>query len=965
MVKGELRVEMLGSLRVRVGEETAVFRTDAERALLAYLAAHPGIPQRRDTLAGLLSPDRPDKEALTYLRNRLTRLREALGDGAATPPYLEIDRKQIALRRGEDVVIDVVQFEQAVAEVAAHRHRQLAGCPICLARLATAVSLIRGELLAGLNFPSETWQAWLTARREHIQQQALAAMTQLREAKMQLGEWTAVLHLAQRQLQLEPWLEAAHRAVMQAHTHLGDRNAALTQFEQCQRILQEELGVAPEEETQQLRQRIFEDELAGDFETAVPGNLPHPTSPFFGREAEQSVLLQRLVDPTYRLITLVGTGGIGKTRLSLEVGRQVQTSFPDGVWFVSLEAVQGGPEQIKIAVGEALGLAQNEKQFTGEQVLALLRDKQLLLIFDNSEVALDDLAFIPEWLRRAPHIAILATSREPLNFQAESVVVLDGLPDQAAEALFAERGQMARADFAVTAENLPQIRHICQLVDGSPLGILLAAAWVRRRSLAQIIIGIGQSLDFLSTRLRDVDPRHRSVRAVFEASWQLLEPTDQAVFSALSVFPAGFTAVAAQAIAHATLFDLDTLCEKSLLVQQPEAQRYEMHSLLRQFAADKLAAGTAEVEQAFVAYFGEFAQENREDYAALQPEWGNLLTAVRHSHKHQLWSQTLGLVQTLDEPWFRQIRFGEMRQGLTLALEAATVLQDRPMQAWARLRLGEIETELNDYAAAAAHLEKGLQLFLRLEDSLGVAAAKFWYGRIKNEQAQPEQALSLFEESRRIYEEEEAWLDVAKCLNKIAVCHMKLQPDFAMTHEYLEKSLILQRQMPPSITYVETLRYLARIKINFGDYVTAEKALAEAAAICQAEGDIGEYTAVLFEEMILHKKREQLDIALQVGYECFNLLNQLGSLRWQALIKMQLGMMHQAKKELDKALPLMLEGLQIFVELDDLLEEAHAHFCLHKLYVELNEVEKSHKAKQRAIHLNTSLKNPWLGSLLG
>ena len=177
-----LKIQLLGSLQVKVGEDTAVFRTDAERVLLATLAAHQAIPQRRDTLAGLLSPDRPDKEALTYLRNRLTRLRKVIGDDTAVPPWLEIDRKQIALRAGDDIVIDVIQFEQCLETVEMHSHRQLAGCPPCLKRLETAVDLVRGELLAGLNFPSETWETWLTAQREHAKQRALEAMTLLRKA---------------------------------------------------------------------------------------------------------------------------------------------------------------------------------------------------------------------------------------------------------------------------------------------------------------------------------------------------------------------------------------------------------------------------------------------------------------------------------------------------------------------------------------------------------------------------------------------------------------------------------------------------------------------------------------------------------------------------------------------------------------------------------------------------------------
>ena len=953
---------MLGSLHVKVSGETAVFRTDAERTLLAYLAIHQGRPQRRDTLAGLLSPDRADKEALTYLRNRLTRLRRSLGDNQATPPWLEIDRKQIALRAGNDILIDLIQLEKRLSTVETHPHRQLAGCPTCLAQLQEVASLVRGELLAGLNFPSETWQAWLTVQREHIQQRAVEAMTLLREAQMQLGEWTAVLEIAQRQLSLEPWLEAAHRSIMQAHAHLGDRAAALAQFEQCEQILGDELGVAPEAETQELRQKIFEDELVGDLAlaTAVPHNLPLPTGQFFGREAEQTQLLQRLVDPDYRLITLVGTGGIGKTRLAVEVGRQVKTSFPDGVWFVSLEAVQGGAEQIKIAVGEALGLAQDDKQLTGDQVLAILRDKQMLLILDNCEVALDALAFIPEWLRRAPHIAILATSREPLNVRAESVIALAGLPLPTAEALFTERGQMARADFAITPENLAKIRHICQLVDGSPLGILLAAAWVRRRSLAQIIAGIGQSLDFLSTRLRDVYPRHRSVRAVFEASWQMLESAAQDVLAALAVFPASFTAVSAQAITNATIFDLDLLCEKSLLQQQQEPERYEMHSLLRQFAADKLADRAPAVERAFVAHFQQFAHEHREDYLALQPEWGNLLTAVRQAHAHQLWPQTLALVQTLDKPWFRQIRFSDMREGLTLALEAATVMQDQPARARTLLRLGEIETELNDYVAAEAHLTNGLQLFLRLEDSLGVAAAKYWYGRIQMEQAQDDKALELLEESRRIFAAAENWLGVARNLNLIALCHMKQNPDFPTAQTKLEQSVAIQKELPPSPIYVEALRYLARVKGIFGAYPAAEQDLIEAASVCQALQDMGEYAAVLFDRVVLCRRQEQFDAALQYGHECLQLFQKLGSLRWEGLVKMQLGILHQTKKDWAQALRLFGDCQRLFAELGDRYEQAYACYFLHQVYASTGNHEQSLLAKQQAAQLNAVLQDPEL-----
>lgn len=156
---------MFGPLRVRVAGEMADFRTHAEWALLPYLAACQGAAQRRDSLAGLLSPDRSDIEALTYLRNRLTRLREQIGDDKAEPPWLELDRKQIGLRSSERIVVDLSQFDQHLATVEAHAHRQLAGCPSYLETLQRAVQLVRGEVLAGLNFPSEPWQTWLAAQR--------------------------------------------------------------------------------------------------------------------------------------------------------------------------------------------------------------------------------------------------------------------------------------------------------------------------------------------------------------------------------------------------------------------------------------------------------------------------------------------------------------------------------------------------------------------------------------------------------------------------------------------------------------------------------------------------------------------------------------------------------------------------------------------------------------------------------
>ncbi|HFQ92841.1 MAG TPA: hypothetical protein ENK32_02445 [Anaerolineae bacterium] len=969
--RNELRIEMLGPLRVTVGGETAVFRTDAQRVLLAYLAARQGQPQRRDTLAALLTPDRPDREALTYLRNRLARLRKAIGDDTAVSPWLLIDRKQIALRAGGDIAVDLAQFERALTAVETHPHRQLAGCPDCLTRLETAVSLLRGDLLAGLNFSSETWQTWLTAQREHVHRRALEALDWLREAKMARGEWTAVCDAAQRQLRLEPWREAAHRALMQARAQLGDRAAALAQYDQCAQILWDELGVAPEEETAALWEKI---KMAGEGAIreplTVPANLPPPTARFVGRETELAWLLRRLADPNHRLITLVGAGGMGKTRLAVEAGRRAALNFPDGVWFAPLDALPPDAEQIKRAIGEAMGLAEGGRQLTGDQVAAALREKQTLLILDNCETALDGLGFLPDWLRRAPRLAVLAASREPLNFQAESVAALDGLPlgegeaMGAAETLFADRAQMARADFAATEENLPQIRRICRLVDGSPLGIALAAAWARRRSLAQIADGISQSLDLLSARQRDVDPRHRNMRAVFAASWRLLAPDERAALAALSVFPAPFSAEAAAQAAGVGLLTLDALCEKSLLQQQPERERYVWHSLLRRFAAEKLGEGETAVFAHYIAYYHHFAQTHCQNYPALQPEWPHLITAVTQAHAQQQWTAVVEMAQTLDEAWFRQIRFHDMRRGLGLAVAAAAHLPDKLALARLQLRLAEVEIELNDYAAARAQLLAAMPQLARLEDGRGLAQGNYLYGRIQLERAEDEAALRLFAEARDIFAAEGDWQGAARSLNLMALCRMKQNPDFSAARTLLEEAAALQRGRPPSPAYVETLRYLGRVNGVFGDFAAAEICLEEAADVSQALQDVGEYAAVLFDRVVLCRRRSRLEAALAYGRECLDLFRRLGSLRWEGLVKVQLGIIHQARGDYAPALACFQSSLQLFAELGDRYEQAYACYDLFVLYGTMGKTAESRAARRQALQLNEALQDPQLAAWL-
>ena len=607
MPSGKLSIRLLGSLQAQHDHNPITdFKTDSVRALLALLAMRQGQMQRRDVLADLLAPDKTNKDALSYLRIALTRLRGALHDREAEPPYLTINRKAVALNQGTHVWIDAVEFHSLLDQVERHEHRNVTQCATCLERLEQAAALVRGEFLAGLNFQSVSWQAWRREQHERIQARLLETLHTLGIWRIRQRNWAALLAVAQRMLTVDPSREQAHRWIIEAQWQLGELAAALIQYQHCVEILDEELGVSPSQETQALYAQVvagkasIKREIEADLEEG-PTNLPPAKTGFFGRNHQINQLKRLLTDRKHRLVTIVGPGGIGKTRLAQEIGRQLRPAFPDGVWFVSLAGTPAsGGDQIIAAIAQALDYSFLQNTPPIDQLIRkMLRDSEMLLILDNMEQLLDDVEILLTLLERTQRIVFLCTSREVLNFAEETVIPLQGLAvetvtqveDDAALrllplrypalGLFTERAERANGQFTLTSENAVQILEIGERVDGNPLGLELAASWVRSRSITQIVESINASADFLRTRRRDVPRRQRSIRAVFETSWAMLEPEDQGIFANLAVFRGGFSAEAAHTIADATLYDLDIFVDKSLLYF--ENGRYSIHELLREF----------------------------------------------------------------------------------------------------------------------------------------------------------------------------------------------------------------------------------------------------------------------------------------------------------------------------------------------------------------------------------------------
>ena len=618
-----LELSVLGTFHVTLdGRPVTRFRSNNNRGLLVYLALNGERAIPRDVLAALFWPDQTTDAAYNNLRQALYQLRQLLDDTAdADAPYLIVTRQTVQFNCASDHTLDVTRFLRAVEA----------------SDLDAAVAHYAGELLPGFTCDSLEFEAWLRLERERLHQLALEALFEAAQDHLTAGRLDRAQAHARRQLALEPWREPAHRQLMQAHALAGDRAAALAQYETCRSLLWEELGVEPAPETVALRDEIAAGRygpVATDEVVRPPQprrhNLPADLTPFLGREIELAAISRLLTHDEQRLVTIVGPGGMGKTRLALAVGAALLDQYEDGVYFVDLAPLTHATD-IPQAIAVALGYQPPDRSGALEpQLLAALNQRQLLLILDNFEHLLDGATLVSAMLLGCPRLSVLATSRERLHLTGESRYELGGLDfpgevsvevalSYTAVQLFVESGRRARPGFTLTADNVADVARICDQVQGMPLALVLAAAWLELLSPAEIAAEIARGLDFLAAELGDLPVRQRSMHAVFDCTWQLLSPEERTVVATLSVFHGGFSRDAAEQISGANLRLLLSLVNQSLLQRRPDG-RFAMHELLRQFAATQRRESlrSEEAELAHTHYFARLVKtelDRLHDYA--------------------------------------------------------------------------------------------------------------------------------------------------------------------------------------------------------------------------------------------------------------------------------------------------------------------------------------------------------------
>jgi predicted ATPase/DNA-binding SARP family transcriptional activator len=636
-------LKVMGNFEAYVmGNLITNFETNKVKALLVYLAIETDQGHSRDILADLLWSDGSQLSAKESLRHALAALRKTIGDQLSQPPFLLITREAIQINRHSNLQVDMWDFEGAFAQKSVSNNSQLS-----IANLQSAIDLYRGPFLDGFYSGSEVFEKWAQNQREKLNIKIHNALSELAAFYTETGSYEESVLWARRLLELEPWDENAHRLVMAGLAHRGERNAALTQYETCRGILKKELDVEPEPSTQRLYEAIrnggwglvASQEPAGmsksknKFEPSgnttdmqylmpltgtekimpqlqvpnFPGlptlvETPRPTlpsswMPLIGRERELEKINYHLSDPLCRLLTLVGPGGIGKTHLAVEAVTRQADRFQQGVFFVSLAALQS-VEAILPAIAQALSITFLSEGEPIQELLDYLRKKELVLLLDNFEHLREGASLMAAILQAAPRVKLVVTSRTRLNLRNEYLFNVDGLDypenpyldpkDYAAVKLFFESARRVQPNLRIEEREWEVIGKICQKVQGMPLAIMLAAGWMEILSPKEILKEIDNcSLDFLEANWQDMSERQRSIRVVFDGSFKLLSSREQNIFTGLSVFRGGFTLSSAQAVTGISLRELRNLVEKSL-VQRASSGHYYLHELLRQYGEEIL-----------------------------------------------------------------------------------------------------------------------------------------------------------------------------------------------------------------------------------------------------------------------------------------------------------------------------------------------------------------------------------------
>ena len=924
-LKCHMRLCALGNLKL----ETTDFSRPKPLLLLAFLVVE-GAKERRHVQELFWS------EA----GDRALSLRVALSQLRQVSPDVILSEGQ---RLSTPLESDVGAFLQAIRD----------------GDLEVARGLYAGAFLDGFSLPD--WgvelEEWVLNTRDALAGQARAVSLRLAEREFAAGKLEVAVRLAEEAFRLAG---TAHPEELERlHTILQAGKSALA------------FTVHDEARDFGLELKLEQPRIAPAVAPA-PYQLPTPRTSLVGRDLERLELSRALAEGTERLLTLLGSGGMGKTRLALQLAhdQESEKSFAGGIYFVPLETATTF-DQVVQTISGVLGLMASPKPL--DVLLERIGQHPMLLVLDNFEQLLtignQAVLVISSLLNACPNLKLLITSRERLELEEEFVWSLSGLSvsdvsSSDAVLLFTERAKRARLDFALTENDLADVVQICQLLNGAPLAIELAAAWVKTMSPKQIAAALLESFDLLETGLRNISERHRSLRIVFEHSWNLLGAQHQIVLSQLAVFQGGFQREAAQIIAGSSLGMLGSLFDKSLVFRAATG-RYELHTFIRQYAHQKLELQPEIFNQTrarHAVFFLGFAEQaakqlNTPEAAAwlerLELEHTNILLALRFYAND---AELVRLVCALTDFWQIRGYFSEAEHWLNLmfnlelgdanlrlkaldslgtlalhqanyavaielftkALGLARASKNVQVEANALFGLAGIKLDQGQYTAARENASKSLKLHQSIHNQIGTAQSLGILGRIASDQndyqtSKPllEQALSLW----RSLNDSRGIAGVLILLTAVAIDQGDFGKAKAMLEDSLERRLELGDKRGASIA----LGNLGHLAMNLGNYPEARELRLQSLVQRRELGDKRGVAYALNDLGLIALYENDLDLANTYSHQALEIRKSLNDARWISSTAQNLASIAARKLEFEIALAYFQESLNAAFQIGDRL----------------------------------------------
>jgi predicted ATPase/DNA-binding SARP family transcriptional activator len=851
----QLALHVLGPPQLYLDREPVTASRRKAMALLAYLAVR-GSRQTRDSLSALFWPDYDQSKAYTNLRHTLWEVQQAIGEG-----WIAADRDVIELDSDADISVDIHQFESLLTKSRAQEDAA-ARVPFLL----EAVKLYRNHFLTGFSLKdAPEFNEWAFAKSEELKHELSLALVVLSEDLCTLGQADQAIPQARRLITLDPLNESSHRLLMQVYIHAGQHSAALKQYQACEEILRRELGIDPQPETRELYKQIRRREIKPiqvekQEEKRVPRhNMPLQLSNFIGREKEQKTVA-KLIN-THRLVTLIGAGGIGKTRLSLKVGEGSLQQFPHGVWFVELASLND-PALVSQAVSAVFDIKERSESRLSERLLYFLQSKTILLILDNCEHLIDACAQLAEAvLKNCPEVKILATSRESLAVEGEASYRvpslsmpkgkqdLDQLAGNESIRLFHDRARLSASEFSLTEENLPIVSEICRRLDGIPLAIELAAARVNTLSLEQIAARLHESFRLLTSPHRTRLERQQTLQASIDWSWNLLSDPERILLQRLSMFTGGWTLDAAEFVCSGDsihieqVLDLLTqLVTKSLVVVDQEAgseKHYHLLEMIRQYAYERLvhAAEEETIGKLHLDYFLQLSE--RIESGMIGPEQASWFTRLSHERDNLRSALTFASNTNIEAGLYlagRLYRFWEsfnMQEGvywLAELLENPESKKYPHARARALCSYGWLLIWIQQFKPAQIAAEESLELFRACGDLRGELDALPLLGNTLEFQGNIQQSMEMYHETvKRSQVIGYVWNE--------ARAHFFLGWDRRSrkhSFSHLEKAIALFRQVGDQAALANSLSVVGSFRVLDGEVDLAQSYLDEATQLWQS-----------------------------------------------------------------------------------------------------------------------------------